>query len=120
MTHLRAPRPTEGWLIEITIQAAHGDDTTWTQQLAVLRPVAAYDRATQTWTTRIGALDLTTLGKLQILFDAARQFGTEIHIEPAPVPTGWASPSFGSDAEVAALLTAKADKHRPLGQLPIT
>lgn len=80
--------------------------------------MATYDRATQTWTTRIGTLDLTTLGKLQTLFDAARRFGTEIHIAPAPVPTGWAA--FGSDAEVAALLTAKADKRRPLGQLPIT
>ncbi|MFE7440919.1 hypothetical protein ACFU7X_10705 [Streptomyces chartreusis] len=120
MTPLRAPRPTEGWLIEITIQAAHGDDKTWTQQLDVLRSVATYDRATQTWSTRIGALDARALGKLQALFDAARRFGTQIHIEAAPVPTGWAGPSFGSDGEVDALLTAKADKRRPLGQLPIT
>ncbi|MGI5414027.1 hypothetical protein ACQEV9_45470 [Streptomyces chartreusis] len=57
---------------------------------------------------------------LQTLFDAARTFGTEISIEPEPVPAGWPGPSFNSDAEMAALLTAKTDERRPLGQLHIS
>ncbi|RSN90112.1 hypothetical protein DMH26_28560 [Streptomyces sp. WAC 05379] len=120
MTVLPTPRPSDRWLLNITIQAAHADDTRWNQQLAVLRSVSTYEPGTQTWSTRIGVLDLTTLSTLQTLFDAARTFGTEIHIEPAPVPNGWPGPSFKSGGDVAALLIARADERRPLGQLPIT
>ncbi|WP_406257226.1 hypothetical protein [Streptomyces chartreusis] len=120
MTVLPNPHPSERWLLIITIQAAHADDTRWNEQLAVLRSVSTYEPGTQTWSTWIGVLDLTTLGTLQTLFDAARTFGTEISIEPTPVPAGWPGPSFNSDAEVAALLIAKTDERRPLGQLHIS
>ncbi|MFH8701876.1 hypothetical protein [Streptomyces chartreusis] len=120
MTVLPNSRPSEPWLLDITIQAAHADETRWNQQLAVLRSVSTYDPGTQTWSTRIGVLDLTTLSTLQTLFDVARTFGTEIHIEPVPVPNGWPGPSFPSGDDVAALLSTKADERRPLGQLPIT
>ncbi|MER5387241.1 hypothetical protein ABT040_44680 [Streptomyces sp. NPDC002688] len=121
MTVLPTPHPNDRWLLKITIWAARADDAGWNQQRAVLRSVSSYDSATQTWSTRIGVLDLPTVGKLQTLFEAAKMFGTDIRLEPAPVPTWWTGPSFTSDAQVAALLAlaAKADEGRPLGQLPI-
>ncbi|WP_158694519.1 hypothetical protein [Streptomyces canus] len=119
MTYLPTPHLNGRWLLKITIWAARADDTRWNQQCAVLRSVSSYDSVTQTWSTRIGVLDLTTVAKLQTLFDAAQTFGSEIRLEPAPVPTGWTGPSFASDTAVADLLTAKADEGRPLGHLPV-
>ncbi|MFF4121209.1 hypothetical protein [Streptomyces sp. NPDC001714] len=57
---------------------------------------------------------------LRTLFDAARTFGTEIHLAPAPVPDRWTGPAFTGDADIAALLAAKADEGRRLGELPLT
>ncbi|MGW2748358.1 hypothetical protein [Streptomyces sp. NPDC001450] len=119
MTLLPTSRPSEGWLLQATIQAARADDTRWNEQRTALRSVSLYNSATQTWCTRIGVLDLASAHKLQALFDAARTFGTAIHLEPVPVPVWWTGPFFTSDAEVAALLAAEADESRPLGQLPI-
>ncbi|MEV6119464.1 hypothetical protein AB0M23_02875 [Streptomyces sp. NPDC052077] len=119
MTSLPTPRLNERWLLKVTIWSARADDTRWNEQRAALRTVSSYDSVTQTWSTQIGALDLTTLAKLQTLLDAARTFGTDIRLEPAPVPTWWTGSSFTSDADVAALLATKADEGRPLGQLPM-
>lgn len=119
MTDLPTPHPNGRWLLKITIWAARADDTRWNQQCAVLRSVSSYDSATQTWSTRIGILDLTTVAKLQTLFDAAKTFGTDIRLEPTLVPTGWTGPSFASDTAVAGLFTAQTDEGRPLGQLPV-
>ncbi|MFF8946732.1 hypothetical protein ACF1A5_31640 [Streptomyces sp. NPDC014864] len=119
MTSLPTLRPNDRWLLHLTIWAARADDTRWQEQLAALREVSAYDPATQTWSTFIGALDLASVHTLQTLFDAARSFGTGIQLEPAPVPATWPGPSFASDTAVAAVLTARAHKGRPLGQLPI-
>ncbi|WP_393071663.1 hypothetical protein [Streptomyces sp. LN704] len=82
MTVLPTPRPNERWLLKITIWAERADDTRWNQQRAVLRSVSSYDSVTQTWSTSIGVLDLTTVDKLQTLFEAARTFGTDIRLEP--------------------------------------
>jgi hypothetical protein len=119
MTSLPTPNHGDRWLLHITIQAARADDSRWQEQLAVLRLVSSYDPTTQTWNTFIGALDLTSVHTLQTLFDAARSFGSEVQLEPAPFPPTWQGTSFTSDTEVAALLAAQADKGRPLGQLPV-
>ncbi|MGW2706550.1 hypothetical protein [Streptomyces sp. NPDC001340] len=120
MTLLPTSSPSEAWLLQVTIQAARADDTRWNEQRTALRSVSAYDSTTQTWSTRIGVLDPASVHTLQVLFDAARTFGTAIHLEPMPVPARWTGPFLTSDAEVAALLAANADEGRPLGQLPIT
>ncbi|MGW9024509.1 hypothetical protein ACWGQ5_09790 [Streptomyces sp. NPDC055722] len=119
MTSLPTPRPNDRWLLQVTIQAARADDSRWQEQLATLRSVSSYDPTPQTWSTCIGALDLASAYTLQTLFDAARSFGTEIHLEPTQVPATWRGPSFTSDTEIAAFLTAQADNGRPLGQLPV-
>ncbi|MET9410216.1 hypothetical protein ABZX90_31325 [Streptomyces sp. NPDC002935] len=46
------------WILEATVQAAHGADPHWREQLNMLRPIAGYDPTTQTWRVRLGALDL--------------------------------------------------------------
>ncbi|MET9817538.1 hypothetical protein [Streptomyces sp. NPDC006355] len=119
MTALPTPSASERWLLRATILSARADDTRWDQQRTLLRSVASYDSRSQTWTIWIGELDLTTVNKLQTLFDAARTFGTEIHIEPVPVPTGWTGPAFTGNTDVAAVLTAKGNEGRPLGELPL-
>ncbi|MFJ3310844.1 hypothetical protein ACIPSA_49515 [Streptomyces sp. NPDC086549] len=81
--------------------------------------MSSYDSTTHTWSTCIGALDLASVHKLQVLFDAARSFGTDIQLEPSPASAAWQGPSFTSDSEVAAILIAQPDKDRPLGQLPV-
>ncbi|MFE5038660.1 hypothetical protein [Streptomyces sp. NPDC056683] len=84
MTALPTPSPGERWLLEVTIQSAHADDTRWDQQRAALRSVASYDGDTQIWTTWIGALNPPSVAKLQTLFDAARRYGTDVRLEHAP------------------------------------
>ncbi|GAX58902.1 hypothetical protein [Streptomyces olivochromogenes] len=118
MISLPTPHTSDRWLLQITIQAARADDTRWREQLAALRSVSSYDPDTQTWSTFIGALNLTAVRTLQALFDVARSFGADIQLEAAPAPASWQGPSFTSDSEVAALFTAQADKGRPLGQHP--
>ncbi|MGV9350195.1 hypothetical protein ACWDSD_36595 [Streptomyces spiralis] len=118
MASLPTPRPGNRWLLQITIRAARAEESRWREQLAVLRPVSAYDSATQTRSIFVGSFDVASVQTLQTLCDAARSFGTDIQLQPAPVPAVWSGPSFAGDAEVAALLTADVDKGRPLGQLP--
>lgn len=117
MASLKTPGPS--WLLQVTIQSAPANDTRWNEQRAALRSVSSYYPDTQTWSTLIGALDLASIHTLQVLFDAARTFGTDVRLDAAPVPAWWTGPSFTSDAEVAALLAVKADEGRPLGQLPV-
>ncbi|MGW7426977.1 hypothetical protein ACWGJB_44540 [Streptomyces sp. NPDC054813] len=80
--------------------------------------MASYDSGTQTWSYWIGALGLATVETLQTLFDAARTFGTEIHLAPAPVPDWWTGPAFTGDPDIAALLAAKADDGGSLANCP--
>ncbi|WP_393101049.1 hypothetical protein [Streptomyces sp. LN325] len=107
------------WILHITITAAQAAKTQWNKQLDMLRPIAGYDEATQTWSAHIGALDLAGLGVLQTLFDTARTYGTEVRLAPVPVPEWWRGSVFTSDSEIAALLRAQADEGRPLGHLPL-
>ncbi|HET6354623.1 hypothetical protein [Streptomyces sp.] len=85
--------------------------------MTLLRDVAAYDPALNTWTTFLGAFDARALHTLQTLYDAARSFGTRVYLEPITVPASWTGPSFTSP-ELAALAASSADAGRPLGQLP--
>ena len=110
--------PDKTWVLKATIWAARAGDLQWTEQLNRLRPVASYDDNTKTWHLHLGALDLAGLNVLQALFDAASAHGTEVHLEPVAVPSHWDGPAFTGDHDVAALLKAPADTHRPLGQLP--
>ncbi|WP_369265179.1 hypothetical protein [Streptomyces sp. R35] len=119
MTSLSTPRPSDRWLLQVTIQSARADEVGWNEQRTVLRSVSSYDPVTQTWSTLIGVLDLASVHKLQALFDVVRTFGSAVWLEPVPVPAWWQEPSFESDSEVAALLAVKADEGRPLGQLPV-
>jgi hypothetical protein len=107
------------WVLEATIRTAPADDPHWQEQLDRLRPLATYDRETQTWHARLGALNLAGLQVLQTLFDAARIHGTEVRIAPVAVPVYWNGPTFTRDSEVASLLEALADRGRPLGRLPL-
>ncbi|MFI1035151.1 hypothetical protein [Streptomyces sp. NPDC020951] len=107
------------WVLEATIRTAPTSDPQWQEQLDRLRPIASYDQQTQTWYARLGALDLAGLQLLQILFDAARVHGTEVRLTPLAVPVYWDGPVFTRGPDVAALLEARADRTRPLGQLPL-
>ncbi|MYS92292.1 MULTISPECIES: hypothetical protein [Streptomyces] len=107
------------WVLEAIIRTAPAADPRWQEQLDRLRPVATYDRETQTWHARLGALDLAGMRVLQTLFDAAHIHGTEVRLAPVPVPAYWNGPTFTKDPEVASLVEAQADPGRPLGQLPL-
>ncbi|MFJ4931581.1 hypothetical protein [Streptomyces sp. NPDC088736] len=114
------PRQGTRWILQITITAAQAGSR-WNEQLDKLRPIAGYDKSTQTWTAHIGALDLAGLSVLQTLFDTARTYGTEVRLAPVPVPRSWKGPVFTSDPETGAgaLLRAQGDEGRPLGHLPL-
>ncbi|MFI1700302.1 hypothetical protein ACH419_30570 [Streptomyces bobili] len=111
--------PDAGWVLEASVRAAPAADPRWNEQLDSVRSVAQYDGKTQTWCARLGVLDLAGLQKLQILFDAARTYGTEVRLAPAPVPAAWAGPVFTRDSELNVVLAAQADQGRALGQLPL-
>ncbi|QQM46359.1 hypothetical protein [Streptomyces liliifuscus] len=83
------------WVLEATIWAARAAEPHWQEQLNTLRSVAAYDLETQTWRTRLGALDRAGLEMLQILLDAAGRHGTEVRLVPVVVPPQWNGPVFG-------------------------
>lgn len=57
---------------------------------------------------------------LQALFDTARAHGAEVRLTPVVVPAYWGGPVFTGEPDVAALLEARADRGRPLGQLPLS
>lgn len=107
------------WVLKATIRTAPAADPHWQEQLDRLRPIATYDRETQTWHARLGALDLAGVQVLQTLFDAAHIHGTEVRLAPVAVPAYWNGPIFTRDSEVASLVEAQADRGRPLGQLPL-
>ncbi|MFG2425219.1 hypothetical protein ACGFWD_40205 [Streptomyces sp. NPDC048448] len=107
------------WILQITITSAQAAKAQWNKQLDMLRPIAGYIEATQTWSAHIGTLNLAGLSTLQTLFDTARTYGTEVRLAPVPVPKSWRGPVFTSDSEIAALLRAEADEGRPLGHLPL-
>ncbi|MET9125401.1 hypothetical protein [Streptomyces sp. NPDC004528] len=117
---MTAALPFQGtcWILQITITAAQAGSR-WNEQLDRLRPIAGYDKSTQTWSAHIGALDLAGLSVLQILFDTAAAYGTQVRIAPIAVPEHWIGPVFTSDSEIAALLRTQADTGRPLGHLPL-
>ncbi|MEU0027381.1 hypothetical protein [Streptomyces sp. NPDC006335] len=114
-----ANSPDQGWVLKATIWAAPAAAPQWKEQLNRLRPIASYDDTTKTWQAHLGALDLEGLNVLQALFDAASAHGTQVRLEPAPVPERWDGPVFTRGPDVAVLLEARADQGRPLGQLPL-
>lgn len=59
------------WLLEVTAASAPADPTAFQEQRQLLRFVAGFDRASRTWFTYIGALDVRALDVLQRLYEAA-------------------------------------------------
>ncbi|MDQ1031532.1 hypothetical protein QF035_009114 [Streptomyces umbrinus] len=106
-------------MLEANIQTASAADPQWHEQLDKLRVIATYAPETRTWHARIGTLDLASVHLLQTLFDAARVYGTEVHLAAGAVPAYWNGPVFTRSPDVAALLEAQTDRGRPLGQLPL-
>ncbi|MFJ5035901.1 hypothetical protein ACIQB5_49855 [Streptomyces sp. NPDC088560] len=90
--------------MEATIRTAPAADPQWHEQLDRLRTIASYDPATQTWHARLGALDPAGVQMLQSLFDAARAYGSEVHLLSVAVPSYWDGSVFTRDPDVAALL----------------
>ncbi|MER5465518.1 hypothetical protein ABT010_33485 [Streptomyces sp. NPDC002668] len=116
---LTTPQPPQpAWLLRITITAAPAAPARWREQLQSLRSVADYDPGTQTWRLNLGALDTQALDTLQLLYEAARTYGTSVHLEPVLVPASWTGPAF-SGIELAAIAAASHDTGRALGQLPL-
>ncbi|MCX4682082.1 hypothetical protein OG413_43660 [Streptomyces sp. NBC_01433] len=118
MTSIPSATPT-GWLLRVSATSAPADPENFEQQRQLLRAVAGFDPNTRIWTAYIGQLDIRALDVLQQLYDAARRFSTEVHLEPVAAPSTWEGPTFTADGDVAALLAARADQGRALGQLHI-
>ncbi|MET9393683.1 hypothetical protein ABZY20_25285 [Streptomyces sp. NPDC006624] len=110
--------PREGWILRISARSAPIDDQAFEQQRQLLSAVAGFDPATALWTAFIGQLDARALQILQSLYDASNRFGTEVRLEPIDAPPAWQGPTFADDSDVAAIITARSDQDRPLGQLP--
>ncbi|WP_139063490.1 hypothetical protein [Streptomyces zinciresistens] len=109
--------PRAGWILRISARSAPIDDQAFEQQRQLLSAVAAFDPATALWTAFIGQLDARALQILQSLYDASNRFGTEVRLEPIDAPPAWQGPTFADDSDVAAIITARSDQDRPLGQL---
>jgi len=107
------------WLLEVTVAAAPADPAAFEEQRQLLRSVAQFDPGSKTWWTRIGVLDVRALHVLQCLYEAARRFGTEVCVQVIAAPDAWAGPCFTDAGELADLAAARADRGRPLGQLPV-
>lgn len=108
------------WLLEVTAAAAHVDPAAFEQQRQLLRSVAQFDQPTRTWWAHIGVLDVRALQILERLFEAARRFGTEVSVQAVAAPDAWKGPCFSDAGELAALVSARADHGRPLGQLHVS
>lgn len=108
------------WLLEVTAAAAPAGPASFEQQRQLLRSVAQFDQVSKTWRARIGALDIRALRILEHLFEAARRFGTEVGVQAITAPDTWDGPCFNDAGELADLVTAHADRGRPLGQLHIS
>jgi hypothetical protein len=107
------------WVLEATIRTAPAADPQWREQLDRLRQIASYDPETQTWRARLGALDLAGVQTLQTLFDTASAHGTEVCLAPGVVPEYWEGPTFTGYPDVAAVVWARTEGGRLLGQLPL-
>ncbi|WEO93060.1 hypothetical protein A6P39_002660 [Streptomyces sp. FXJ1.172] len=110
---------TTPWVLEITIAAARAADEQWDEQRNKLRSLAQYDPKTHTWWTRIGALDLAGIERLQSLLDVARIYGTHVTLTPVKVPSNWPGPVFTDNAEIANIVNAHHDENRAIGELPL-
>ncbi|WP_369244410.1 hypothetical protein [Streptomyces sp. R41] len=108
------------WLLEVTAAAAPADPTAFEEQRQLLRSVAAFHRASRTWCTYIGALDVRALKVLQRLYEAAQRFGTAVRVQVIAAPDTWNGPCFTEAGELADLAAAEADRGRQLGQLPVS
>ncbi|WP_199546353.1 hypothetical protein [Streptomyces sp. N35] len=104
------------WLLQISISAAPSDRL-FREQVGLLRTVADFDPGTKTWAVLRGTFDLRTLEILQTLCDAARLYGTRVHLNPVPVPDHWQGPTLTADQDLAQHLHVCLDAGRPLGQL---
>ncbi|WP_405512069.1 hypothetical protein [Streptomyces canus] len=119
MTSTPNPKPVR-WLLEVTAAAASAAPASFDQQRQLLQSVAQFDAPSRTWWAYIGALDVRALRILERLFEAARRFGTEVRVQAIAAPDGWTGPSFSDAGELADLVTARADRGRPLGQLHLS
>ncbi|MEU6381674.1 hypothetical protein [Streptomyces sp. NPDC046909] len=108
------------YVLEVTAAAAPADPAAFEAQRQLLRSVAQFDPASRTWWTLIGVLDVRALRILERLFEAARRFGTEVRVEAIAAPVAWKGPHFSDAGELAALVSARADRGRPLGQLHVS
>ncbi|MFC7991952.1 hypothetical protein ACFUV2_21840 [Streptomyces pilosus] len=111
--------PGAGWILRVSARSAPAGDRTFEQQRQLLSSVAGFDPATTLWTAFIGQLDARALQILQSLYDASNRFGTEVRLEPIDAPPTWQGPTFADDSDVAAIITARSDQNRQLGQLPL-
>lgn len=110
--------PAVRWLLEITAAAAPASPAAFNEQRQLLGSVAEFNRGPRTWRTYIGALDTRALDVLQCFFDAAGRFGTTVRLDVVAAPASWSGLSFSEAGELAALVSARADRGRTLGQLP--
>ncbi|MFF4846200.1 hypothetical protein [Streptomyces collinus] len=108
------------WLLEVTAAAAPADPAAFDEQRQLLRSVAQFNPAQRTWRTHIGALDIRALDVLQRFYEAAGRFGTTVRLEAVAAPDSWSGPCFDEAGELAALVSARADHGRRLGQLPLS
>jgi hypothetical protein len=107
------------WLLRVSATSAHQDPESFERQRQLLRSVAEFDPASRIWTAFIGQLDVRALEVLQQLYDSSSRFGTEVRLEAVAAPLLWQGPVFQEENDLAALVVARADQGRPLGQLHI-
>jgi hypothetical protein len=105
-------------LLESTAAAAPASPAAFNEQRQLLCSVAEFNPGPRTWRTHIGALDTRAVDVLQRLYDVAGRFGTTIRVDVVAAPESWSGPSFSEAGELAALVAARADRGRMLGQLP--
>ncbi|MCT9094258.1 hypothetical protein N4G70_36275 [Streptomyces sp. ASQP_92] len=101
------------------VAAAPAAPATREEQRRLLRSMASYDPASGTWWARIGALNPRAVEILQMLYVAARRFGTEVRLDITSVPATWNGDSSTGAGELAALAVVHTDRTWPLGQLRI-
>lgn len=107
------------WLLRVSATSAPQDPESFEQQRQLLRSVAGFDPVTRLWTAFIGEVNVRALEVLQQLYDSAGRFGTEVRLEAVAAPPSWQGPVFHDENDLAALVVARADQGRPLGQLHI-
>ncbi|MGW1496395.1 hypothetical protein [Streptomyces sp. NPDC002402] len=118
MTSIPQTAPTD-WLLRVSATSAPQDPERFEQQRQLLHSVAGFNPATRIWTAFIGQLDVRALEVLQQLYESSSRFGTQVHLEAVAAPPSWQGPLFHDENDLAALVVARADQGRPLGQLHI-